>query len=724
MKYNTNGSINYNCMRTFLCTTLSLFLFTSVSGQRMLVKSDDSTFSAVYQLKEAVVTAEKRELSPIDIPSAITVVSEKTLAQENNLDLRNISGIVPNFYMQEGGLKLSTPLYVRGIGTVSGTPPVGLYVDGVPVFDKNAFVFDLYDIRQIEVLRGPQTTLYGRNSINGLVNIVTNAPGNKFTFQAKAGVANYNSQNYVVVMNLPVNDILYNKLSFSYNRSDGYFRNRFTGSRSNPSESYNVRYQGNVYAPNNWKIAFGLNYNNTFDGGYAYHAVDSLKQERYTVNFNTPASYDRDLLSAYLNLRKQSDRIAFNSVTSYSWTKDKQMLDADFTYLDVFDNRKESHQNLVTQEINLQSVRSEHFDWTAGVFGFYKDLENNYLATFGKDKKYLIPIKLDKAKYLNNTMTYGIAGYGQLTVKELLPGLSLTAGIRYDYEKAKLTYSDSLLYSNTSSYALFHDSPEENQAFKAWLPKFSVLQKWNDNLSAYISIAKGYKAGGYNIIVNEMSSQLVDLGYNEEKLWNYEVGVKYFSSNRKLNVNASLFYIDWKDQQIFVMGMMGPTIKNAGDARSIGAEADLSWEFLPYLTYTLAAGYNNSEYYHHLTSKYEGNRIVMSPDFTVNTGLSYRKPVKVRWLKSYAVSTSVTGFGTQYFDEANLLKQNPYFQWNLDIAFSGKYIDFHIWGKNILDKAFFTYMLNNPVGQELPVYYNMGQSGAPARFGASVSFKI
>ena len=97
-----------------------------------------------------------------------------------------MSGIVPNFYMQEGGLKLSTPLYIRGIGTVSGDPPVGLYVDGVPIFDKNAFIFDLYDIKQIEVLRGPQTTLYGRNSIIGLINIQDKSSCDKIFFTGKS----------------------------------------------------------------------------------------------------------------------------------------------------------------------------------------------------------------------------------------------------------------------------------------------------------------------------------------------------------------------------------------------------------------------------------------------------------------------------------------------------------------------------------------------------------
>lgn len=702
---------------------LSFTISANVSARKPETIVKDSISGTIRQLKEVVVSAEKRELSPTDIPTALTVVTEHSIPGENNPDLRNISGIVPNFYMQESGLKLSTPLYIRGIGTVSGTPPVGLYVDGVPVFDKNAFVFDLYDIKQIEVLRGPQTTLYGRNSINGLINIVTNIPGSKFSLQAKAGFASYNSQNYNLLLNLPIK-MVYNKLSFSYNKSDGYFKNRFNGGRkSNPSDSYNLRYQGNVYAKRDWRIGFGVNYNNSFDGGYAYHAVDSIKSDRYTVNFNSPASYDRDLLSSYLNLKKKGQKIAFNTVTSYSWTKDKQLLDADFTYLDVFDNMKKSKQNLITQEINVQSLNTKHVDWTVGAFGFYKDLDNNYLATFGADKEYLLPMPLDKAKYFNNTATWGVAGYGQITVKDLLPGLSLTAGLRYDYEKANLAYIDSLLFSGSSGYKEFHNA-KEGIDFKAWLPKFSILQKWNDNLSVYLCASKGYKAGGYNIIVNEMSSQLVDLGYNEENLWNYEIGLKYFSPDKKFNLNAAAFYIDWKDQQIFVMGMMGPNIKNAGDARSIGGELDLRWEFIPNLTYMLSTGYSNSKYYHHLVSEYEGNRIVMAPEFTGNTGITYQKAVKSSWFRSFAASTTVTGFGTQYFDEANLLKQTPYFLWNLDFSISGKYIDFHVWGKNILDKQFFTYMLNNPVGQKLPQYFNMGQSGSPARFGASVTFKI
>lgn len=710
-------------MRLLLSGILLLWGCAAFAQQITYYSSGDSVYSSIKELEEVVVTAEKRELNPRDIPTALTVVTPRNLPGDNNPDLRNLSAIVPNFYMQEGGLKLSTPLYIRGIGTVSGTPPVGLYVDGTPVFDKNAFVFDLYDIRQIEVLRGPQTTLYGRNSINGLINISTNPPAKEFSLMAKAGYASYQTQNYQLILNLPFRH-LYNKFSFAYNKSEGYFRNRYDGNRkSNPSDSYNLRYQGGLFARSNWKVAFGVNYNHSFDGGYAYHAVDSLRAHRYQVHYNTPSSYSRDLLSSFINISKKGNAVAFNWITSYSWSKDKQMLDADFTYLDVFNNSKKSRQNLITQEINIQSVKSEYLDWTAGAFGFYKDLTNNYLATFGRDKAYLLPLALEQARYHNHTLTWGVAGYGQLTVKNLWPGMSFTAGLRYDFEQSDLTYRDSMLFEGSSRFMQYHVS-DENKKFKDWLPKFSLLQKWNDQLSLYASISKGYKAGGYNIIVNEMSSQMVNLDYQKEQLWNYEIGLKYYSPARKFNFNAAAFYIDWKDQQIFVMGMMGPGIENAGDAHSIGGEMDLRWEFFPGLTYLFAAGYSHSTYYHNQDKSHEGNRIVMAPEFTGNTGFIYQKKIKWAGFHTFHAGTTVTGFGTQYFDEANSLKQSPYFLWNMDVSLGGKHFDFHIWGKNILDQAFFTYMLNNPVGGKLPQYFNMGQSGAPARFGASVTFRL
>lgn len=709
-------------MHIIFCIICTLLAY-SVSAQCSALMTNDSTYRSIYELQEVTVTAEKRQLNPVNIPTALTVLTPEIITGENNLDLRNISGIVPNFYMQEGGLKLSTPLYVRGIGSISGIPSVGLYVNGVPVFDKNAFIFELNDIRQIEILRGPQTTLYGRNSINGLININTNTPHNKFALQAGIGYSSYSSQNYKIILNLPIKDF-YNRLSFSYNKSKGYFKNQYENNKkSNPSDSYHIRYQGYIQTSQNWNVKLGLEHSHSYDGGYAYAATDSLRNKRYLVNYNTPSSYSRNLTSAHVNLNKQWKHITFTSVSSYAHNNDKQLLDADFTQLDVFDNQKKSHQHLYTQELTLQSSQKQRIEWTIGSMGFYKDLTNNYIANFGKDRFYLLPMKLDHAKYFNNTTTWGVAGYGQIAVREIWPGMTFTAGLRYDYEKTNLDYRDSLQFSGNDRYYSYHTSREKHN-FDAWLPKFSLLQQWNSQLSLYLSISKGYKAGGYNIISNNMSSQLVQLQYNKEELWNYEVGIKYFSLNQKFNLNAAVFFINWKDQQIFVMGMMGPALKNAGDAHNAGCEVDLHWEFLPRLVYFLSMGYTHAQYYHNKEKSHEGNRIVMAPEFTGNTGLRYHKKVNASWFQMFSASTNVNGFGTQYFDEANLLKQKPYFLWNLDFGISAGHWEFKVWGKNILDKDFFSYMLNNPIGNKLPQYKNMGQSGAPARFGASITFNI
>ena len=135
---------------------------------------------------------------------------------------------------------------------------------------------------------------------------------------------------------------------------------------------------------------------------------------------------------------------------------------------------------------------------------------------------------MEKANYVNENDTWGIAGYGQICLHGLLPGLSLTAGLRYDYEKTNLDYRDSVLFTGGNGFQEFHAS-EENTDFQAWLPKFSALYQCNDHLSIYATIAKGYKAGGYNIIVNDMMSKEVNLRYDAEKLWNavFEAGKEF-----------------------------------------------------------------------------------------------------------------------------------------------------------------------------------------------------
>ena len=307
----------------------------------------------------------------------------------------------------------------------------------------------------------------------------------------------------------------------------------------------------------------------------------------------------------------------------------------------------------------------------AGAFGFYKDLTNRYLATFGKDKAYLLPMALDNAKYHNNTVTWGIAGYGQVTLKEIWPGMSLTAGLRYDYEKSELNYRDSLLFSGQQQYTSYHDS-KEDKGFKAWLPKFSLLQRWNDNLSLYLSVSKGYKAGGYNIIVNEMSSQVVDLRYDEEKLWNYELSFSQRLMDNRLSYGLNVFYINGENLIIRLPNPNGSGMlnQNSGEIENWGAEANVGYQFNP--VWSVMANYS----WLHME-----NPVLASPEHKLYGGVNFRKG---RW----SASTGIQYVKGLYTDLDAATKEN-FVLWDMQGSFKAtNYLSFYVRGENLLAQRY------------------------------------
>lgn len=680
-------------------------------------------------IDEVTITAERRELTSMQIPNAVSVITDDMLKGQPSPDLRVLSHYVPNFYIQESGLKLSTPIYVRGVGSVSGTPSVGLYIDGAPVFDKNSFIFDLYDIEQIEILKGPQSTLYGRNSINGLINIKSAKPGDKISANALVSGGSYGAIRGMAGINIPQIGIWRSKFLFNYNRTDGYFRNIYNNSLPGASENFNGRYLGTLSFKRGSELLISAEYIASNDGGYTYGAVDSLKVNPYKVNYNSDAWYKRDIFRTHANISKTFRNVKVSNVFAYSYITDDQLTDTDYTMYKVFENRKKSYGNLFSNEFNIQSDYNKRISWSAGAFLFYKTLLNNYTATFGSDKALLMNIDLDQVVYRNDLATMGAALYGQVVFNNLWKGATLSAGLRYEYEKSKLDYYDNILMMG--GWIENWHTQNQSSNFDALLPKISLLQSF-DNTSLYATVSKGYKAGGYNIIANEMSTQVIDLSYNSESLWNYEIGAKYNSPSNRFKANLSLFMLNWKDQQIFVMGMMGPSIENAGDAKNYGVDGELfanllnlnSKNAIHAINTKVGAGYTHATYYNNDNEEHIGNRIVMAPDFTANIGIDYTLKFNNRAGTALTFSNSVNTLGRQYFDEANTLVQNPYTLWNMNFSVSAKSWMVSLWGKNIMDKHYFCYEFKSPVGSKKPEYLNSGQSGAPRNIGVTISYKF
>ena len=361
-----------NGAKFILCTLFVIISYCSYS--------QGDTITNAF-LDEVTIMAERRELSEMDVPAAVSVISMKDLMSEASPDIRTISKYIPNFYIQESGLKLSTPIYVRGVGSVLGTPSVGLYIDGAPIFDKNSFIFDLYDIEQIDVLKGPQSTLYGRNTINGLINIKSIKPTDKLGVNLLAGAGAFGTVRAMVGVNLPKVGVWRNKLTFNYNRTDGYFRNSYNNSLPGSSESYNGRYTSVFDFKSGAELLLGVEFTYSMDGGYCYGAIDSLKIVPYKVNYNSNAWYKRHIFRTHANISKSFSRVKVSNVFAYAYTTDDQLTDTDYTMYDVFSNRKHSYGNLLSNEFNIQSGADKRLMWSAG-HPFRLAPSNRYTALF------------------------------------------------------------------------------------------------------------------------------------------------------------------------------------------------------------------------------------------------------------------------------------------------------------------------------------------------------
>jgi outer membrane receptor protein involved in Fe transport len=194
-----------------------------------------------YKLDEITIKSPKFNRNIFEIPVAASMLPERLIENNKVENLTDIAAFVPNFFMPDYGSKLTSPVYIRGVGNRINTPSVGLYVDDVPYFEKSAFNFDFYDIERVEVLRGPQGTLYGRNAMGGLINIITNNPGNKRISKVSVDYGNYNQIRTGISHNQPFGEKFSVLASLHQTHNDGFYENRFNQSRVDKLNSYSGR---------------------------------------------------------------------------------------------------------------------------------------------------------------------------------------------------------------------------------------------------------------------------------------------------------------------------------------------------------------------------------------------------------------------------------------------------------------------------------------------------
>ncbi|MDZ7777640.1 MAG: TonB-dependent receptor plug domain-containing protein [Bacteroidales bacterium] len=265
-------------------------------------------------------------------------------------NLTELSSRVPNLFMPDYGSKLTTPIYIRGIGARINSPSVGLYVDNVPYFEKAAFNFEFFDVEQIEVLRGPQGTLYGRNTMGGIINVTTRSPlpERVTNFSVKAG--NYSSYKASFGHHQPVNDKLGFVLNGAFVDRGGYNTNQFTGNQADDLRSYSGRLRAQYEPKENLTIEYSLNYEDSDQNGYPYAEYTDSTNTVKDVNYNQDSKYSRKLLSNNVTAEYTTGNSVIKSVTSHQYLDDKQSVDQDFTPASLFFVDQLQEQHMISQE--------------------------------------------------------------------------------------------------------------------------------------------------------------------------------------------------------------------------------------------------------------------------------------------------------------------------------------------------------------------------------------
>lgn len=737
----------YALLATFVVAPFMVFARTHDTGasesDKRMALLDADTLMAVDPV---AVTAVKHEQNLSKSAITSTVLDFKSIEQRGIGGIKDIITSAPNFYMPDYGSRMTSSIYVRGLGTRIDQPVVGMTVDNVPIADKNLYDTTLPDIERIEVLRGAQSTLYGRNTMCGVVNIYTLSPLRYQGIKIRAEYGSRNSYKVGASALFKHKAGLGSSVSAQFAHTDGYFRNQYNSSLLERSNNADLRTKFQ------WRKNF-LSLDNTLavsylrQNGYPYSyvgAADTNKEQHSDligkICYNDPASYNRFAVTEGLTARHDWERITLTSITAYQYLDDHMVMDQDFLPLSYFTLEQAKQQHDISEDIIIRSRTQSRYKWMAGAFAFYKHqamqapvtflrdgIDNLILKNINEHSGYPGTYKWGRVDGSEGdslllgsdfiTSTVGWALYHESTLEA---GRWLfTLGVRLDSEHIAMRY-----HNFTDSYytAIPNDSsksPAEvalkiddrdrlKKNFMEVLPKFTATYSLNSHNTLYLSLSKGYKAGGFN---TQMFSEVLQrrikdymglyqeldvldiITYDPEKSWNGEIGGHFSTNDRRFRADIALFWIECIDQQltVFPAGQTtGRMMTNAGSTRSFGVEASLNYNPIEGLNFGASYGYTNARFRKFIdgVNDYAGNTIPYAPQNTLQLQASYTLQLGSKQFKALTFSLNGYGAGRIYWNESNSLSQPLYATLDGTVRLEGKRWAVDVWAKNITNSHY------------------------------------
>jgi len=510
--------------------------------------------SRVYDIDEVVVVSQPKETFRLrQQPASSTSFSDVDIQRLGIRDLRDVSAYTPSFVMPNYGSRLTSSMYIRGIGSRINSPAVGIYIDGMPIINKSAFNFHTYFIERIDVMRGPQGTLYGQNTEGGLVRMYTKDPMKRQGTDMRISLGTRLLRNVEMMHNTKFTDDLALSMAAFYNGQNGFLRNEWTGDRAD-----NINEAGGklrlAYRPtSDMSVDLITDYQYVRQNGFAYGLADRNTGAVSSPSTNYQSNYRRNVLNSGLIVRTNSDLFDFSSTTTYQYLKDYMLMDQDYTPVDYMHLVQRQFQNALTQEFTFKNNNHDNiWQWTFGAFGSYQWLRTDAPVFFGEGITKPIGTSIQTAMYngivtamarrmMDSGMPEAVAmaaaksmvdkagGVG-MDVGMDVPGtfrtpflnaavfhesnvrlndrLTATVGLRYDFSRAEIEYDTKAVMAMNASVMGKSDTytltsklhHKEHSVFNQLLPKIGLTYKLSDKTSnLYAAVSKGYRAGGYNI---------------------------------------------------------------------------------------------------------------------------------------------------------------------------------------------------------------------------------
>ncbi len=627
------------------CWLFASTMFASPALAQDAPPSEPAADTADAGTADIIVTAQKREDRLLDTPLAISAITGDSLAKRQISGAEGLLATLPNLSMgQNLGI---ARIAIRGLGldsTVAGQEArVAYHSDGVYVSRPAATLGTFFDVNRVEVVRGPQGTLYGRNATAGAVNVITNDPKPVLGGYGRFTVGNYGTFVEEGALTGPVSDNISARIAFVKTDRNGFGRNLTTGQDIDDEHSFGVRAKVKIAPTSNLTVILAADYYTRNDNAFVYHFLTAGSPTVSPIGRALGGRVDSNPRNTYANVQQEDERhfagvsatavldlgqVSITSITAYRDGHYRIYSDADDTDKQVAQIEASERGNHVSQELRLGGTAGR-LNWIVG--GFYFRERITGATRFSPVRSPVPPLGGAAVFGLNfegSLKTDAYAAFGQIDY-EMIDGLTLTGGLRYSSEdkgvdqRAAAEFARIFVIGQAPNFTAFQ---KENTRFSNTTTRLALRYKPSRNVSFYGSYSTGFKSGGYNFTG-------IAPAVRPEKLTAYEVGLKASALDGMLNLNLAAFYYDYTDLQVQIIRNATALLENAATARVKGIEGELTLRPVAGLELSGSAGYLDSKFMNYATTdparttlgviNLSGNTLAQAPRWTINSAIQY-----------------------------------------------------------------------------------------------------